>query len=142
MSIISTNLRQTRESARQIRFEPVTPITATSVQTAIQQVVALVIAQVPTPVNFAMSPYTVLPTDLILLVNTSAGAVTINMMPAVARSHAPIIIKDDTGDSGTNQISVVPNGSELIDGLSPYPINGSYSAVEFIPQAGGYFVGP
>lgn len=143
MTQVSTDLRQTRESAKRIRFEPAGAITATNVQDAIQQAGSIAGGViVPTAVTVAMSPYTVLPSDRVLLVNTSAGAVTINMMTAAARNGLDITVKDDTGNAAANPISVVRNGADTIDGLPTYPMDGNYAAARFIPQAGGYYVGP
>lgn len=143
MSIVGTDLRVTIESARRIRFEPVAPLTATNVQTAIQQARSLP-PDIPasTAVTFAMSPYTVLATDTTLLVDTVGGAVTINMMAAAARTNLPLTIKDDTGHAAANAISVVMSGAETADNLAPYPIDSNFAAVQFVPQAGGYYVAP
>lgn len=141
MTVIATDMRSTVETARRIRYEPASPITATNVQDAIQQAIALSVL-VATAVTVAMSPYTVLPTDRVLLVNTSAGPVTINMMPAASRSGLDLTIKDDTGNAVANPISVVMSGAETTDGLAPYPIDSAFSAVKFVPQAGGYYVAP
>lgn len=140
--IVETDLRQTRESARRLRFEPIAPFTATDVQAAIQQAHTLPVQVVPTAVNFAMSPYAVLAADTLLLVDTSGGAVTINMMAASARASVPLTVKDDTGNSAANPISVVRAGAETIDGLTTYLIDGAFMAATFIPQAGGYAVAP
>lgn len=141
MTIIATDMRSTVEAARRIRFEPSALITATNVQDAIQQSAAISVVT-PTAVTFAMSPYTVLPTDRVLLVNTSGGAVTINMMAAAARGGLDLTVKDDTGNAAANPISVVRNGAETIDGLTTYPIDSNFGAAQFAPQAGGYYVGP
>lgn len=141
MAIVGTDLRNTIESARRIRFEPVPGITATDVQNAISQVQSEVVPT-PTPVTFAMSPYNVVATDRVLLVDTSGGAVTINMMAAAARNGLDLTIKDDTGNAPANPISAVMNGAEKADNLSPYPIDGAYAAVRFVPQSGGYYVAP
>lgn len=138
MTTVSTDMRQTRESARRIRFEPTLPFTATNVQDAIQQV-ATIAVPATTPITFAMSPYTVLATDRILLVNTSAGAVTINMMPAAARNGLDLEIKDDTGNAATNAISVVANGAETIDTFATYLIDAPFAAVTFLPKPPGNY---
>jgi hypothetical protein len=136
MTIVSTDLRYTKESARRTRFDPVLPFTATNVQDAIQQVQAFVtISQ--TVVTVAMSPYTPLLTDRILLVNTSAGAVTINMPPAATRTGLDIEIKDDTGNAGANPITVNGNGAETLDGFAAYPIDAPFAAVKFLPKVAG-----
>lgn len=137
MPIIETNLRNTRESARQIRFEQTLSIPATDVQDAIQQVNQL-ISPVPVPVNAGMSPYTPIATDLMLLVDTSAGPVTILMPPASTRG-LPLEVKDDTGNADANNISITFTGGEKLDGLAPYLIDSKYGAVTLAPQVGGYY---
>jgi hypothetical protein len=143
MAIVQTDLRNSFEWARRIRFEPALPITATNVQDAISQAAAFALPPVPTAVNFAMSPYTVVAADRVLLVDTAGGAITIKMMAAAARNGLDLTIKDDTGHAaGANAMSVVMNGAETTDGLAPYPIDSNFSAVKFVPQAGGYYVAP
>ncbi len=141
MAIVQTDLRQTIESARRIRFEPMLPVTAVNVQDAINQVSAIA-QSIPTSINFASSPYQVLLSDRVLLVDTSGGAVTINMMAGSTRNGSDLTIKDDTGHAVANPISVVLNGAETVDGLAPYPIDSNFAAVRFVPQAGGYYVAP
>lgn len=137
MPIIETNLRNTRESARQIRFEQTLTIPATDVQDAIQQVNQL-IAPIPIPVNSGMSPYTPLPNDLMLLVDTSGGPVTI-LMPSAIQRGLPLEIKDDTGNADANNISITFTGGETLDGLAPYKIDSKFGAVTLAPQIGGYY---
>lgn len=138
MTIISTDLRETRESAKRIRFEPVVPFSATNVQDAITQSATL--PTIGTMVNFGMSPYTPLPTDRVLLVDTAGGVVTIAMPLAASRNGLDLEVKDDTGHAAANNISVTFSGVETADGLAPYPIAGNYGAAKFGPQTGGYFV--
>jgi len=140
MAVVDTEmtLRRQRESARRLRFEPSAIIPATDVQTAIEQVVG--IAQPGAKaITSAASPYTVLSSDRILLVDTTGGPVTINMQPSAARQY-DLEIKDDKGTAATNNISVVPSGAETIDGLAPYTMDSNYSNVVFGLQAGGYYV--
>lgn len=140
MSIVRTDLRTLRESAREIRFYPVGPITATNVQDAIPQANANPPAIVPTPISSAQSPYNVIPTDLILTVNTSTGPVTINM-PSGAARFADLEIKDVSGNASTNPISIVMTGGQTADGLNPYLIDGNYGGVPLKPNgSAGYFV--
>lgn len=147
MGVVRTDLRDTRPSAREISYSPVSPLTARNVQNAIEQVQAEVVANalkppaiVPTLVTFAMSPYTVLATDYLLLVDTAGGAVTINMMAASARSNLPLEVKDSTGHAQANPISVVRNGADTIDGFTTYPLASDFDAKTFKPETGGYAV--
>lgn len=140
MAVVSTNLRNTRESARQLRVEPTGAIIATDVQEALEALSSTAQAVVPTPV--AASPYDVLSTDSLLYVDTSAGPVSINLQAAAARLNRDLSIKDISGNASTNPISVVPSGAEKIDNLAPYPINADYGGVHIKPTADGYTVVP
>lgn len=140
MTILQTSMRQTRESARRIRFEPVSPLTATDVQSAIQQAAALALPAPPTVVSFAMSPYTPLAADQLLLVDTSGGAVTINLTASASRGGAPIEVKDATGNADANPISVNRNGAETIDLLTTVTIDSKFMAIKFAPKTGGYAI--
>lgn len=142
MVTVRTMVGTAWEAARRVRFEPTGPITATTVQDAIVQANSLPRPIITTPVTFAMSPYTAVNSDSILLVNTSAGVVTINLQPAAARGGLDLTIKDVTGNAAANPISVVRNGAETIDGLTTYPMDSNYGAATFSPQVGGYFVKP
>lgn len=140
MSIVRTDLRTLRESAREIRFYPTGPITATNVQDAVIQGNVNPPAITPTPVTSAQSPYNVMPTDLILAIDTSGGPVTVNMQSGSARS-ADLEVKDVSGNAATNPISVVMVPGQTADGLNPYPIDGNYGGATFKPNgSAGYFV--
>lgn len=147
--LVQTDLRTRPIAAAQnISYEPTSPLTAHDVQSAIEQVQAEVAVlgtpgYTPTVVTFAMSPYTPLITDTVLLVDTTGGAVSIQMPLASARQTAagyiPLIVKDDKGNSQVNAISVLRSGAELIDGLSTYPIDTQFASVNLQPKAsGGY----
>lgn len=142
MTQIATDLRNTIEEARRFRYEPTLPITATDMQGAIDQAILTPKTITLTPVTLAMSPYTPAALETYLLVDTSAGAVTINLPAAAARNGLPLTIKDGTGNAAANPISVVPNGAETIDGLAPYPIDSNFAAVQLVPKPGvGYAIG-
>jgi len=149
MSIVQTDLRNTRPSARETSYSPAAPLAAYNVQNAIEQLQAEITtgsvtppATIPKTITFAMSPYTVLPTDYLLDVDTSGGAVTINMMLAAARNNLELTVKDITGNASTNNISVVRGGAETIDGLTTYLIASDFGANKFKPKTSGYQVIP
>lgn len=143
--LVKTDLRaRPTESARNISYEPTAPITAHDVQSAIEQVQAIAVlpsGSMPTAVTFAQSPYTPTSTDTVLLVNTTGGAVVIQLPLSGSRltatGYVPLVVKDDAGNSAVNAISVVRAGAELIDGLTAYPIDSAYTAVTFQPKASG-----
>lgn len=143
MTTVTTDLRNTIESARRIRYEPTLPITATNVQDAIDQSIVVPPTIHPKSVTFAMSPYPPTNSDSYLAVDTSGGSVTINLQTGAARLGLPLVIKDVTGNAVANPISVVPSGAETVDGLAPYPLDSAFAAVELYPKtAGGYSVAP
>lgn len=135
MTQIATSLRETRESAKRLRFESSVTIPATNVQDAITQGTS---SGSPTPVNSAMSPYAPVPADRILMVDTSAGPVIIQMPLSATRGD--LEIKDATGNAGVNAISVLRSGAETIDGMITYPIDSPFAAVKFGSKTAGYFV--
>lgn len=139
MTQIATDLRQTRESAKRIRYEPTAPFTATNVQDAIVQSASVPTVIVPTAVTVAMSPYTPLSTDQLLMVDTSGGPVTIQM-PLSATRGLDLEIKDATGNAAANPISVLRAGAETIDGLTTYPIDSNFAAAKLGLKTGGYFI--
>ena len=60
-----------------------------------------------------------LATDTILLLKkSSSGASTVNLPLAASRGGVPVTVKDLTGDANTNNITLVPAGSDTIDGFS------------------------
>ena len=141
MTQVATNLRNTQERARQLRFEPVGSISETNVQKAIEQAATQPVVLPKTSVTFAASPYTVLATDTYLAIDASGGAVTINLQAGSART-LDLEIKDVTGDANANNISVVANGTDTVDGLATYPINADFGGVKLRPQTNGYAVVP
>lgn len=138
MTIVRTDIRERKESARRERFEPTGVLTQTNVQKAIEQAVSL--GSSASIVNFAASPYTVKPSDRFLSVDTSGGAVTINLDVASNRSGMPITIKDVTGSASTNNITINRNGAETIDSLTALTISADFGGVRLVPISGGYTV--
>ena len=142
MSVVMTDLRNTRQKAKEIAYNPTGAVTAKNVQDAIDQLVTLPKSVVTMAVTFAMSPFTPAGTDSYLAVDTSGGAITINMPASASRGGLPLTIKDVTGNAAANPITVARAGAETIDGLTSYPLDAAYAAATFVPKTGGYLVGP
>lgn len=146
MTIVRTDLGDTRESASELRFSPVGAVTKTNVQAAIEQVATQVAPPAPpvvgTNINFGMSPYTVLAADTVLYVDTSGGAVEIRLQAALDRAGVPISIKDVTGNAAANNITLTPNGAETIDGLASLPIDVDFGGYRLNAIANAYTVAP
>src|SRR6185436_18873787 len=94
-------------------------------------------AIVPTAVTFAQSPYTVLPTDYLLEVNTTGGPVVIQTQASASRGNKPFTVKDIAGNSSVNAISVNRTGAETIDGLTAYPMSTDFMSLTFKPKLAG-----
>lgn len=143
--IVETNLRvRPVAAARNVSYEPGGTITATNVQDAIRQVAAAARALTETAITAAMSPYTPVLADDVLLVDTTAGPVTIQLPLSATRSsggrYIPLTVKDDKENADVNAISVIRSGAELIDGLTTYPLDSKSIVVKFQPISGGYDV--
>jgi hypothetical protein len=142
MTIAQTDLRTTRERARELRFEPAGSIRATNVQKAIeamQQVAG-------TSVTVVMSPYTPTTADTVLYVDTSGGPITILLQASADRNGMPLSIKDVTGNAAANNITVKPSGAETIDltytNAAPLVIAGDFGGYRLNPRTLSYTLAP
>lgn len=143
MAVVKTDLRNTRESARELRFEPTGAITQTNVQKAIEQVSTTPVGISSTAINFAMSPYIPLSSDSVLYVDSTGGAVVINMPLAAARGGLALTVKDVGGAASTNNITINASGAETIDSLAAVLIASDFGGYQLNPRpAVGYTVAP
>lgn len=74
--------------------------------------------------------------DRIIGVDTSGGAIQITMPSTFVQASNDnnsqvCIFKDETGDAAVNNITIVTEGSELIDGAATKVINTNYGSVGF-----------
>ncbi len=67
-----------------------------------------------TAVAFAASPYTILSTDDCIIVDTTGGAVEVDLPTAVGITGKSYMIVD-SGNAGTANVTIDPNGTEQID---------------------------
>jgi hypothetical protein len=143
MPVVQTDLRVFPvAAAREVSYDLSPGIVAIDVQSAIEGVQANVVAAglvppaiVPKAVDFAMSPYTVLPTDYLLEVDTTGGAVVIQTQASASRANLPFTVK--AINANPNGISVDRAAAELIDGLASYPMVDAYDAKTFKPKLAG-----
>lgn len=77
----------------------------------------------------------------IALVEQAVGApITLNL-PAAASKTCPVLIADWKGDAGTNNITIVPNGAEKIQGKAQWTIAADTGSIFLRPVAGrGYVI--
>jgi len=94
-----------------------------------------------TYVVFGQSPYTVLPTDDFIAVNTTGGPVTILLpnAPLVGRTY---VVKDSVSNAATNNITVTTvGGIDDIDGATTTVINTNFESLQFIyGGSGNYYI--
>ena len=98
----------------------------------------------------AAGAVTVSASDIVILMNKTAGAATsVNLPAASTRNGLPLTIKDLKGDANTNNITIVPSGTETIDGFSPAAaaangvalIDINYGAKRLFPlSSGGWYL--
>lgn len=143
MTVLITDLRNTRESARELRFEPTAGIDQTNVQKAIEQVSTQVPSINATTITVADSPYVPPASVTVLYADTAGGPITINLTAAALRNAKSLTIKDSTGHANANPITINPSGVETIETLATLPINADFGGVRLNPVSGtGYLTAP
>lgn len=86
------------------------------------------------------SPYTVLSTDYYLSVDSSGGAIQVEM-PNAPTTGTVYIVKDSTGSSGTTNITVTTVGGVVnIDGATTFVMNTNYESANFVFTGTAYEV--
>jgi hypothetical protein len=89
----------------------------------------------------AVGPVSILANTGIARVNQTVGAAITLNLPAAASKTCPVLIADWKGDAGTNNILIVPNGSEKIQGQSTWTIAADTGSVFLRPISGvGYAI--
>jgi hypothetical protein len=69
---------------------------------------------------------------------TVGGAITLTLPPATTKISS-VLVADWKGDAGTNNITIVPTGSEKIQGLSSWIIAADNGSIFLRPIPGkGY----
>lgn len=86
----------------------------------------------------ADSPHSLQTTTECLLVDTTAGAVTVNM-PSPATCGGRIFYIKNTGGGATNNVTLsISSGS--IDGASSLTMNNDFAAVTLVSDGANYFI--
>ena len=97
------------------------------------------------PVTSTATSYTVLNTDYIILVTSTAAARTITL-PAPSSSAATsnvgriFIIKDTSGGAYTNNITLSVSGGANIDGVSTAVIGSDYGSITVMSNGTQYYI--
>jgi hypothetical protein len=89
-------------------------------------------------INVTTTPYPVMNTDVYLSVDTSGGSITI-LLPDLALSGEPYIIKDRTGNAAVNNIFVTTVSSiTTIDGVTSFVIDSAYQSISIVGNGTSY----
>lgn len=88
------------------------------------------------PTSSISSDYFALPTDDVLIVNTTSGNVSV-MMPS-PNPYTNLTIKK--ADSSSNHVEILPYASETIDGASNYTITASYGSITLVSDGTNWFI--
>ena len=77
------------------------------------------------------TPYTAVTADEVILVNITTGPASI-VLPTPSVAGRAIYIKDYSGTSLTNPITIKASGGKLINGVSFAMLNGGYSHIQVV----------
>lgn len=85
------------------------------------------------------TPYTISVDDSVLLVNVPGPAIVKLPSGSGGNEKRSYIIKDVSGHSTTNPITITANGGRLIDGTAFAMLNGGYSHIQVISNGSTWF---
>lgn len=86
--------------------------------------------------------YTVLSTDYLIAVTSTAAARTVTLPTASSNNTGQIyFVKDESGAAATNNITVNVTGGGNIDGASSIAINANYALLMFYSSGSQWFIG-
>jgi hypothetical protein len=94
---------------------------------------------VNTPVTFAMSPYTVVAADIVLMCATSGGAISVVLPTAASSTNRVIQVVDASGSAASNNVTITVSGGGTINGSASYVINLAYGTATFF-STGAFWV--
>lgn len=85
-----------------------------------------------------ISDFTTISEVIIGVTNTDAAR-TINLASAATEDGKIIIIKDESGAAGTNNITIATEGAETIDGAATKTINSNYGVLRVYSDGTNWF---
>lgn len=144
MTTIATDLRNTIESARRIRFEPTAVNSATDVQTAI--VTASSGFQPLLPATTVVTATGVIPTASVNVQTNQSAPITLTLPDSAAWAAAngqfgqPLTIFDISGTASTNNVTINPAGADTISGLATLTIATDFGGFRLEPKPSGGWV--
>lgn len=77
--------------------------------------------------------------EVIIGVTSTASARTVQLMTASLAAGKVVIVKDESGGAGSNNITISTEGSETIDGAASATISSNYGAVRLYCDGSNWF---
>jgi hypothetical protein len=148
MTTVRTDLRNTRESARRIRFEPSGDMTQTNIQKEIEELDARIPQSAPNSRTVTTAgAIAIAITDVFVYFN-KADAADINLPDSVAwaaywnKSDFDLYLADVSGAASANNLTIKPYGTQKLDGvLVSILISTDFGSYRLRPApAGGWIV--
>lgn len=84
----------------------------------------------------AAGDVTVQPNDGLIIVNKTVGAATNVILPAASTKVGRVKVVDWKGDADANNITVVPNGTETIQGRANWMLDSQNASIDLTPVVG------
>jgi len=98
------------------------------------QIKGLIVNQVSKSAN-----YTTTKNDFIIGVDTSSAAVTITLSSDSVEAGRVVIINDEGGNAGSNNITIATEGSETIDGSATATISTNNASLRLYSNGTNWF---
>lgn len=92
-----------------------------------------------TAVTVSASTYDTVPEANIIFCDTSSNGITVTLSSADCVAGRQIVIKD-TGNAGSNNITVNTEGSETIDGSASDSISTNYGVLHLVSDGSNWFI--
>lgn len=83
--------------------------------------------------------YTMVPSDQLIAVTSTAAARTITLEDAAAMAGRIVVIKDESGGAATNNITIDGKGAQTIDGAATLVMSTNYQAVQLYSTGTAWF---
>lgn len=90
--------------------------------------------------NTTGSTYTLKDNDYIIAVNTTNSSVNIVLPTSLLAHNSGFIIKDASGNALNNNITLVGENNETIDGLSEYKLNNNYDSINLFSNNNNWLI--
>lgn len=86
--------------------------------------------------------YTIDSSDFLIAVTDTTDAREITLLPAADMENRILLIKDESGGAGTNNITVTPDGIETIDNASTQVISTNRGSLRLYSNGTTWFILP